>query len=313
MGRVCELIKVDGRECWALFDTGVRSTYVVNAVADKHGTVQTPHPIRTVSGGSVKETTRTALLQAEVQGHLVSTQALVVDEIGKDGDGRRIEILFGALAMRQWGIHPVPDEDRLDLSHYPEEFAEFLPAWFDTPAAARQTGKLEIDSLAFDQVSLHEVRVYSFLLQRQEFEINLVLDIDYLAEWSLLPDNRFEFLVVPATLTFLDVVDLQIHLDGGPSLRREEPERAISSLSGELEVSDFRRFAYTDPIYTERSYLRYELDFWEPQGGRISLGARDFKIIGRQESVRSDRQTFDPARRAPLSTVGERRSESDEH
>ena len=293
MGRVCELIKVDGRECWALFHTGVRSTYVVNAVADKHGTVQTPHPIRTVSGGSVKETTRTALLQAEVQGHLVSTQALVVDEIGKDGDGRRIEILFGALAMRQWGIHPVPDEDRLDLSHYPEEFAEFLPAWFDTPAAARQTGKLEIDSLAFDQVSLHEVRVYSFLLQRQEFEINLVLDIDYLA--------------------FLDVVDLQIHLDGGPSLRREEPERAISSLSGELEVSDFRRFAYTDPIYTERSYLRYELDFWEPQGGRISLGARDFKIIGRQEGVRSDRQTFDPARRAPLTIVRQRRSEPDEH
>jgi hypothetical protein len=298
--RVRERIKVDGRECWTLFDTGVRSTYVLNVVADKRGTMATFHPIRTALGGSVKETTRTALLQAEVQGHPVSTHALVVDEIGEDEDGRRIEILFGALAMRQWGIHPVPDEDRLDLSHYPEEFVEFPPAWFDSPAGARQTGKLEIDSLAFDQVSLHEVRVYAFLLQRQKFEINLVLDIDYLAEWSLLPDNRFDFIVVPATLTFMDVVDLQIHLDWGASLRREEPYGVISNFSGQVIIYDFRRFAYTDPVYIERGYLRYELDFSEPSDGRISLGAKDFTIVGRQELVRSEHLTLDPDRRPPL-------------
>ena len=73
----------------------------------------------------MKETSRTALLQAEVEGHLVSTHALVVDEIGADEDGRPIEILFGALAMQQWGIRPIPDEEKLDLSHYPEEFVEF--------------------------------------------------------------------------------------------------------------------------------------------------------------------------------------------
>ena len=313
MARVREMIKVDGRECWTLFDPGVRSTYILNVVTDKLRKTMTPHPIRTVLGGHVKETTCTALLQAQVQGHPVSTHALMVDEIGKDEDGRPIEILFGGLAMRQWGIRPVPDEERLDLSHYPERFVELPLASLDAPPEARRTAKLEIDASAFDQVSLHEVRVYAFLLQRQKYEVNFVLDIDYLDEWALLPDNRFDFLVVPATLTFLDVVDLQIHLDGGPSLRREEPDGAISSLSGELEISDFRRFAYTDPIYTERSYLRYELDFWEPQGGRISLGARDFRIVGRQKGVRSDRQTFDPAQRAPLNTVGERRSEPDGH
>ena len=313
MARVREMIKVDGRECWTLFDPGVRSTYILNVVTDKLRKTMTPHPIRTVLGGHVKETTCTALLQAQVQGHPVSTHALMVDKIGKDEDGRPIEILFGGLAMRQWGIRPVPDEERLDLSHYPERFVELPLASLDAPPEARRTAKLEIDASAFDQVSLHEVRVYAFLLQRQKYEVNFVLDIDYLDEWALLPDNRFDFLVVPATLTFLDVVDLQIHLDGGPSLRREEPDGAISSLSGELEISDFRRFAYTDPIYTERSYLRYELDFWEPQGGRISLGARDFRIVGRQKGVRSDRQTFDPAQRAPLNTVGERRSEPDGH
>jgi hypothetical protein len=311
MGRVREMVKVSGQEYWALFDTGVRSTYIINTAARKLGTAGTLHPIRTVLGGRVKMTWSTALLQAEVQGRPISTHALVVDEIGKDEDGRRIEVLFGALAMRQWGIRPVPDGERLDLSHYPEEFAEPPLASLDTPAEARQTDRLEIDSSAFDRVSLYEVRVYAFLLQRQKYEVNFVLDIDYLVEWSLLPDNRFDFLVVPATLTFLDVVDLQIHLDGGPSLRREEPDGAISSLTRELEISDFRRFAYTDPIYTERPYLRYELNFWEPQGGRISLGATDFRIVGRQQGVRSDRQTFDPAQRVPLNTVRERWSDPD--
>jgi hypothetical protein len=44
---------------------------------------------------------------------------------GLSDAGKAIEILFGALAMQQWGIRPVPDEEKLDLSHYPEEIVEF--------------------------------------------------------------------------------------------------------------------------------------------------------------------------------------------
>jgi hypothetical protein len=50
---------------------------------------------------------------------------MVVESIGSDEDGKPIEVLFGALAMQQWGIRPVPDEERLDLSHYPEELVEY--------------------------------------------------------------------------------------------------------------------------------------------------------------------------------------------
>ena len=73
----------------------------------------------------MKEANTAAVLEAEIQGRPISTHALVIDEIGKDEDGAPIEILIGALAMQQWGIRPVPDEERLDLSHYPEEFVEF--------------------------------------------------------------------------------------------------------------------------------------------------------------------------------------------
>jgi hypothetical protein len=119
------MIKIDGRQCWTLFDTGARNTYVLSSVAELLSTSEVPHPIRTAIGGGVRMTTRTALLQAEIEGHLISTHAMVLDEIGRDEDGRAIEVLFGALAMQQWGIRPVPDEEKLDFTHYPEEFVEF--------------------------------------------------------------------------------------------------------------------------------------------------------------------------------------------
>ncbi len=125
MGRVRQTINVNGRKCWTLFDTGARNTYVVPSVAQNLKTSPTRSTIRTALGGEVKETNTATVLEAEIEGHPISTHALVIDDIGRDEDGKPIEILFGALAMQQWGIRPVPDEDRLDLSHYPEEFVEF--------------------------------------------------------------------------------------------------------------------------------------------------------------------------------------------
>jgi len=125
MGRIRQAIEVDSRKCWTLFDTGARNTYVIPSVAQILKTSQTPGPIRTALGGAVRETTTAALLEAKIHGRAVSTHALVIGDIGTDKEGKQIEILFGALAMQQWGIRPVPDEERLDLSHYPEEFVEF--------------------------------------------------------------------------------------------------------------------------------------------------------------------------------------------
>src|SRR2546426_1303289 len=124
MRRVRQTTRVDGQNCWTLFDTGARNTYVIPSVAQVLKTSPTPGTIRTALGGQVKETNTAALLEAEIQGHMISTHALVIDEIGKDEQGTTIEILFGALAMQQWGIRPIPDEERLDLSNYPTEFIE---------------------------------------------------------------------------------------------------------------------------------------------------------------------------------------------
>lgn len=125
MGRVREHIKVNGKKFWTLFDTGARNTYVVPAVAAKLVTSKLPKAYRSALGGGVKQAKEAAVLNAEIEGHKVSTLAMVINEIGKDADGKPIDILFGALAMQNWGIRPLPDEERLDLSHYPKEFVEF--------------------------------------------------------------------------------------------------------------------------------------------------------------------------------------------
>ena len=125
MGRIRQMIKVNGRDCWTLFDTGARNTYVTVDVASVLTTTKTRRPFRSALGGTIRETTETALLEAEVEGRQISTHAMVIDEIGKDEEGTSIDILFGALAMQQWGIRPIPDEEKLDLTHYPEEFLEF--------------------------------------------------------------------------------------------------------------------------------------------------------------------------------------------
>jgi hypothetical protein len=125
MGRIREYIRVNHKKCWTLFDSGARNTYVVPEVAALLATTKLPKPFKSAMGGKVKKTSTAALLVAQVEGHNISTNALVVDDIGQDEDAKPIEILFGALAMQQWGIRLVPAEERLDFTHYPKEFVEF--------------------------------------------------------------------------------------------------------------------------------------------------------------------------------------------
>ena len=125
MARIRQMIAIDGRKCWTLFHPSTRNTYVTPSVAELLKTYPTPRPTRTALGGAMKESNCIALLEGEIQRHPVSTHAFVVEEIGEDEDGNPIEILFGALAMQQWGIRLKPSEERLDLSHYPKELVEF--------------------------------------------------------------------------------------------------------------------------------------------------------------------------------------------
>ncbi len=125
MGRIREFIQVNGKKCWTLFDSGARNTYVTPQVASHLATTELPKAVRSALGGGVKKASRAALLVARVEGHNGSTNAYVINEIGHDEEGRTFDVLFGALAMQQWGIRLLPREERLDLTHFPKEFVEY--------------------------------------------------------------------------------------------------------------------------------------------------------------------------------------------
>jgi hypothetical protein len=119
------MIKVNGRDVWTLFDSGARNTYIIPEVAAQLVTTTLPHPTYTKLGGETKVSYQAAVLVGEIEGKPFHTEAMVVDRIGNDEEEKTIEVLFGALAMQQWGIRLIPEQEKLDLSHYPAEFTEF--------------------------------------------------------------------------------------------------------------------------------------------------------------------------------------------
>ncbi len=125
MGRIRQLVNVQGRSAWTLFDSGARNTYIVPEIAAELSTTNLPRPTYTKLGGETKVSSQAAVLIGEVDGKPFHTKAMVIDRIGDDEEGKAIEVLFGALAMQQWGIRLIPEEEKLDLSHYPTEFTEF--------------------------------------------------------------------------------------------------------------------------------------------------------------------------------------------
>ncbi len=50
---------------------------------------------------------------------------MVIGNISAYGYGKDIEVLAGALAMQQWGIRLILEQEKLELSHYPAVFIEF--------------------------------------------------------------------------------------------------------------------------------------------------------------------------------------------
>jgi len=120
MGRIRQTIKVDGQECWTLFDTGARNTHVIPSVAQILKTSSAPRTIRSALGGGVRETNTAALPEAPDFNTRVGYRA-------KSARTKTVKPSRSSSALWQCnrGIRPIPDQERLDLSNYPEEFLEF--------------------------------------------------------------------------------------------------------------------------------------------------------------------------------------------
>jgi hypothetical protein len=67
MGRIRQMLRVDGREAWALFDSGARNTYVVPEAAALLTTTKVPSATHIRLGGETKTSTVAAVLVGEIE------------------------------------------------------------------------------------------------------------------------------------------------------------------------------------------------------------------------------------------------------
>ena len=126
MGRIRKNIKIDGNNYWTLFDSGSRNNYIVNDITKNMLAYKLSKPQKSSLGGRIYEITMQCILDCIIEGKSVTGHSRVVEEIGKDDDKKRIEILIGALTMQEWGIKLDMEKEELDMTNYPEEFVEFV-------------------------------------------------------------------------------------------------------------------------------------------------------------------------------------------
>ncbi|MBW3539290.1 MAG: retropepsin-like domain-containing protein [Planctomycetes bacterium] len=125
VGRIRRDIDVAGRPCWTLFDSGSRNSYITREAS--HGLHLTPaeSPRTTALGGNLHQIKEMCVVGAKLEGRSLEFLAYVVDAIGKDEDERPIDMLFGELAMQNWGIGLDLQNEDLDFRHYTTDFVEF--------------------------------------------------------------------------------------------------------------------------------------------------------------------------------------------
>jgi hypothetical protein len=135
----------------------------------------------------------------------------------------------------------------------------------------------------FDEMSWHDNHVHGLRIVPGDYGAGeLVLDIDYIAEWLRL-DDAMKFRLVPATLRFTDVTNLRITLDYA----------SPSAATGPFSIHTIERRAEQRERYVAQLW-RIEVN-WPV--GEISFEASGYEQSARGEVVVTSQQWLSPAER----------------
>jgi hypothetical protein len=100
----------------------------------------------------------------------------------------------------------------------------------------------DFDSLSWHDNHIHGIRIRN---PHEGYDFDLILDIDHILKWVVKPDNSFEFVLAPATLTFHGVHKLNVdfQLAYREDLEISDIERTEITTEAEHGVG-IRRFAW---------------------------------------------------------------------
>lgn len=136
----------------------------------------------------------------------------------------------------------------------------------------------------FGEMTWHDCKIYAIAFDNSKFE--LYLDIDYILKWIAPNENDYyKFKVVPSTLFFRNVYDLNIN---------------IHSL--DVQIQEISRESPTSP--KNREHIQDVLEYvWriETTAGEINFKSVGFRQCGRRSPEIADRQSLDITLRGGIS------------
>ncbi|MFQ6041127.1 MAG: hypothetical protein ACE5PV_09755 [Candidatus Poribacteria bacterium] len=124
MARTFKDIQIDGKNVFALFDTGSVRSYIRKEFASP--VRQRTIPFTVSLGGGTFEINESCLLNCAIEGLQFDVKAHPLEKIGTDEKGRRIDAIIGATTMEEWGFILNPRTGSIDLTVLRKrEFTEF--------------------------------------------------------------------------------------------------------------------------------------------------------------------------------------------
>ncbi len=146
---------------------------------------------------------------------------------------------------------------------------------------------------AWHDDTLHGLSIFTGDIDNDDWRSELNLDIDHIVEWIRQDDGYFVFDVVPATLSFHDVTDLDIALAWSASGFQDALSQADIDRIERSVVANQR-------ICLDRPYYRWRIIFNTPEDGRIEFGATGYTLKPRGAPVRQASQTMLSVNRPPM-------------
>lgn len=124
--RIIKEIEIEGQQSLALFDTGSLHTYVVRTLLSAVPIRPLLEPYKVALGGKVLNIQEHCSIQGKIEGWGFHTEAIPIEELGNI-DGKKIDILIGAITLEEWEITLSPKDGTLNLAGLKRrEFTEYL-------------------------------------------------------------------------------------------------------------------------------------------------------------------------------------------
>lgn len=151
----------------------------------------------------------------------------------------------------------------------------------------------------FDELSWHDCSVWRFELRvgdsaEEDWTADLVLDLDFIADFFNGTDGTAQYSIAPATLSFRGVTDLKMTLDFGDS----GFQTAIHAFSVDRIE---REPVHDQKVFLDRTYYRWTIFSNWPEVGALSFGAVGFTLKLACEPITKSADTLSLRERTRLS------------